>query len=319
MIDGISSVYDRANGHAIDARELTRQFGPIVAVDAVSFSVARGEVFALLGPNGSGKTTMIRMLCGVLAPTRGAATVLSHDVATQADQIKEQIGYMSQKFGLYADLTVTENLAFFAGAYGIPASRRRARVAEVLELTGLGSRARQRAGTLSGGWKQRLALACATIHRPPLLFLDEPTAGVDPVSRRRFWSVIHGLAHEGTTIFLTTHYLDEAEGADRVALMYQGKLAALDTPANLRASGLQGQLLEIRCAQPLPAMRLLESLPAVHDAVLFGSAIHVIVNLDATAIAIEATLQAGGIEVDEIRPIAPSLEDIFISRLSQAN
>jgi ABC-2 type transport system ATP-binding protein len=304
---------------AIQAHGLTRQFGGILAVDAVSFSVGRGEVFALLGPNGSGKTTIIRMLCGVLTPTRGDATVLSHDVATEADAIKAQIGYMSQKFGLYADLTVAENLTFYAGAYGVPAQQRRARVAQVLEFMGLGSRERQRAGTLSGGWKQRLALACATIHHPAVLFLDEPTAGVDPVSRRRFWSMIHGLAHEGTTIFLTTHYLDEAEGADRVALMYQGRLAALDTPANLRSTGLHGQLFEIRCLQPLTALKLLETLPAVHDAVLFGTAIHVIVEADTSPGLIEAQLRGEGIVVDEVTPIAPTLEDIFISRLNQAD
>jgi ABC-2 type transport system ATP-binding protein len=306
---------DGWNEPAIVARSLTRDFGKIRAVDSVSFAVDRGEVFALLGPNGSGKTTIIRMLCGAVTPSSGEAFVLSYDVVTQADRIKARIGYMSQKFGLYPDLTVAENLDFYAGAYGMTWGERTCRIAEMLEQAGLAQVARQRTSTLSGGWKQRLAIACATIHRPPLLFLDEPTAGVDPVSRRQFWSIIHSLARDGITIFLTTHYIDEAEGADRVALMYRGQIEALDTPANLRATGLKGRLVEILCRQPLVAMRLLEKAQFVRDVVLFGTRIHAIVRDELSTGQIGDLMRDEGLAVDEVRAITPSLEDVFISRL----
>ncbi len=231
--------------HVIDVHNLTRRFGDQMAVNGVTFSVRRGEVFAFLGPNGSGKSTTIRMLCGILLPTSGEGHVLGFDIVRQSEQIKQHIGYMSQRFALYEDLSVWENLEFYAGVYNVPRGQRRARLEELIAMAGLEGRKRQLAGQLSGGWKQRLALGCAIVHRPPLLFLDEPTAGVDPVSRRHFWMMIHGLAHQGITVFVTTHYLDEAEHANRVAMIYNGVLRALAPPAELRRSALQGQLLNV--------------------------------------------------------------------------
>jgi ABC-2 type transport system ATP-binding protein len=217
------------DGHAIDARALTKSFGPLVAVDGLTLAVKRGEVFGLLGPNGSGKTTTIRMFCGLLEPTSGSATVAGFDVATQGEQVRQKIGYMSQKYGLYDDLTVLENINFYGAIYGLYGSARATRISALVKELGLEERVNQYAGTLSGGWKQRLALACATAHEPPVVFLDEPTAGVDPASRRRFWEIIHIMARRGTTIVVTTHYMDEAARCDRLAFMARGHLIGLGT------------------------------------------------------------------------------------------
>lgn len=302
---------------AVTVTHLSRHFGQLQAVRDVSFQVNTGEVFALLGPNGSGKTTLIRMLCGLLTPTSGHARVLGYDVTTDSEAIKARIGYMSQRFGLYEDLSVRENLDFYAGLYDVPRRERRARIEALMAMAGLAGRERQLAGTLSGGWRQRLALACAIVHQPPLLFLDEPTAGVDPVSRRQFWGLIYSLAQQGTTIFLTTHYLDEAEHAHRVALMYFGELVALDTPAALRAHGLHGTLLEIACDQPLAAVTHVQGLPGVQEAVLYGSVLHVIVAPGVAPETVAQALTAAGITGVSWRPIAPTLEDVFISLLSK--
>jgi drug efflux transport system ATP-binding protein len=218
---------------AIDARNLRKTFGSLVAVDGLTLTVARGEVFGLLGPNGSGKTTTIRMFCGLLQPTSGSATVAGCDVVTAGEDVRRRIGYMSQKYGLYDDLTVVENIRFYASIYGLTGDARESRIAALVGELDLSDRVRQFAGTLSGGWKQRLALACAMAHEPPVLFLDEPTAGVDPASRRRFWSIIHGFAQRGTTILVTTHYMDEASRCDRLAFMSRGHLIALGTPAEV--------------------------------------------------------------------------------------
>jgi drug efflux transport system ATP-binding protein len=316
-----AAVHDQALGRtiAIEARGLSRRFGDRLAVDDLSFEVRSGEVFALLGPNGCGKSTTIRMLCGLLAPSAGSGSVLGHDLATASEAIKERIGYMSQRFGLYEDLTVRENLEFYAGLYSVPRRERAARIAALIELAGLKGRERQLAATLSGGWKQRLALGCAIVHRPPLLFLDEPTAGVDPVSRRRFWTMIYGLARQGTTVFMTTHYLDEAEHADRVALMFSGRLMVIDTPAALRGSGLQGVLLELECDRPLEALELLQRWPGVREAAAYGPRLHLIVDPALASADLVSSLNAVGIEVRRLRPIAPSLEDVFISMLSKAS
>src|SRR6188768_3005792 len=217
----------------IQTHALSRRFGSLVAVKDVSLSVMRGEIFGVLGPNGAGKSTTIRMLCGILDPSGGSGTVVGFDIATQAERIKERIGYMTQRFSLYEDLSVIENLTFYASIYGVPRARRRARVEQVLERSGLGGRRKQLAGTLSGGWKQRVALASATIHEPPLLFLDEPTAGVDPVSRREFWEQIHVLASSGTTVLLTTHYMDEAERCHRLSFIFAGVLLDIGTPSEI--------------------------------------------------------------------------------------
>lgn len=228
---------------SVETRELTRCFGALTAVDRLTLRIERGEVFGLLGPNGSGKTTTIRMLCGLLAPSEGSALVAGIDVAVAPDQVKQHIGYMSQKFGLYEDLTVSENLNFYAGVYGLAGAARRARVAEVVAFVGIGNRVGQLVGQLSGGWKQRLALGCALLHHPTVLVLDEPTAGVDPAARRNFWRAIRDLATGGTTVIVTTHYMDEAERCDRIAMVSLGRLIALGTPAEVAAE-VGGKTLE---------------------------------------------------------------------------
>ena len=228
---------------AVDIRELTRRFGALTAVSQLTLQIPRGQVFGLLGPNGSGKTTTIRMLCGLIDPSAGSATVAGIDIRAAPERVKMQIGYMSQRFGLYEDLTVAENLSFYGGIYGLTGQAQRDRTAEVVAFLGIGERLGTLAGQLSGGWKQRLALGCALLHRPPVLFLDEPTAGVDPAARRNFWQAIHDLAHGGTTVLVTTHYMDEAERCDRLGMMSLGRLIALGTPAEVAAQ-VGGRTLE---------------------------------------------------------------------------
>ena len=254
---------------AVEVEKLTKRFGDFVAVDAVSFSVEAGEVFGFLGPNGAGKTTTIKMLTGLVPPSAGRGTVAGLDILRQGKEIKRHIGYMSQLFSLYADLTVEENIAFFSGLYGVPRERRAARRDWVLEMAGLQEQRGRLTGDLSLGWKQRLALGCAVLHEPPVLFLDEPTSGVDPISRRGFWDLIYALAAAGTTVFVTTHYMEEAEFCHRLALMNRGKLIALDTPARLR-EGLREPLLEARTSDGTRAIEALEGAPGVGPAGLFG-------------------------------------------------
>ena len=297
----------------IDVRHLTRRFGDLIAVNDVTFSVGVGEVFAFLGPNGSGKSTTIRMLCGILLPSGGEGRVLGFDIAREGERIKQGIGYMSQRFALYEDLSVWDNLDFYARIYGVTAAHRAARLDELVAMAGLGGRARQLAGELSGGWKQRLALGCAIVHRPRLLFLDEPTAGVDPVSRRRFWTMIHGLAREGVTVFVTTHYLDEAEQAGRVGMIYDGVLRALASPAELKRGALRGQLVSVVCETPFDAVAILEGLPGVRDVALHGTDIHALIDpAEQSPEQLSARLRAAGIVVREVRRIDPTLEDVFI-------
>jgi ABC-2 type transport system ATP-binding protein len=299
---------------AIEARELTKIYGELVAVDRLSLEIARGEVFGFLGPNGSGKTTTIRMLCGIITPSSGSARVLGFDVGTESEAIKARIGYMSQRFALYEDLTVRENLEFYAGVYQVSGSVRAARVSELIEMAGLNGHERQLAGHLSGGWKQRLALGCAIVHRPPLLFLDEPTAGVDPVSRRSFWTLIYGLARTGVTIFLTTHYIDEAEHGDRVALMLGGRVVALATPRELRETGLSGTLLEVEAEPAVEALERLPEVPGVREVTLYGTLLHVLVEGLSTDDLARA-LRERSVRLVSARPIKPSLEDVFVSRI----
>ncbi len=301
---------------AIQVRGLTKRFGDRVAVSDVSFEVNRGEVFAFLGPNGSGKSTTIRMLCGILQPTSGAGSVLGYDIATQPERIKEHIGYMSQRFSLYEDLTVRENLEFYAGIYDVPRAARAARVTELIAMAGLEGRERQIAAELSGGWKQRLALSCAIVHRPPLLFLDEPTAGVDPVSRREFWTMIHGLAATGVTVFATTHYLDEAEHAGRVGMIDAGVLKALATPEDFKAHFLNGLLYAVTCDRTMDALVALAAVPGVSDVSLYGESIHVLTD-DLEATALSTPLDALGARDVVVSRIAPSLEDVFISLMKR--
>jgi ABC-2 type transport system ATP-binding protein len=300
---------------AVSARDLTKVYGQLTAVDRLSLDVREGEVFAFLGPNGSGKTTTIRMLCGIITPTSGQGRVLGFDIATQSESIKARIGYMSQRFALYEDLTVRENLNFYAGVYQVHGSRRDVRVQELIGMAGLTGREGQLAGQLSGGWKQRLALGCAIVHQPPLLFLDEPTAGVDPVSRRSFWTLIYGLARGGVTIFLTTHYIDEAEHADRVALMLDGRMVALAPPRDLRETGLSGTLLEVECEPAVDALELLPGVPGVHEVTLYGTLLHVLVDAGLSADKLTDLLRQRGFTVTSVREIKPSLEDVFVSRI----
>jgi ABC-2 type transport system ATP-binding protein len=303
---------------AVVARELTRRFGAFVAVDAVSFTVGRGEVFGFLGPNGAGKTTTIRILTGLLQPSAGSGRVLGFDIARESEVIKTQVGYMSQLFSLYADLTVGENIAFFSGLYGVPRARRAARRDWVLEMAGLTEHPRQITSSLPLGWKQRLALGCAILHEPPLLFLDEPTSGVDPLSRRHFWELIATLAATGTTVFVSTHTMEEAEGCDRLALMNRGRLIALDTPAALRA-GTTAPLLELATADGPRAVEALRGAPGILEAGLYGRAVHVLVqDRDAGRESITSRLGAAGIALAGLREIAPSLEDVFVARIAAA-
>jgi ABC-2 type transport system ATP-binding protein len=292
---------------------LMKAFGDFVAVDHLSLSVRRGDVFGLLGPNGSGKTTTIKMLCGLLLPSAGSGEVLGQDVVRQGRRIKSRIGYMSQRFSLYNDLTVGENLAFFGRGYGLPAPRLAERTAWVLGMAGLLGEERRLAGELSGGTKQRLALGCAILHDPELIFLDEPTAGVDPLARREFWELIGRLASAGITVFVTTHYLDEAESCHRLGLIYRGRLVAVGSPQALRDGMRAGTMLELECREPFRALRLLRSVSSLARASLFGNRLHVLVEdpADATPL-IRGTLKTGGLSVERLAPIPFSLEDLFV-------
>jgi len=298
---------------AVGVDRLTKRFGAFTAVDGVTFEVAEGEVFGFLGPNGAGKTTTIKMLAGLLAPTEGHGTVAGYDVTTETESIKRNIGYMSQLFSLYADLTVDENIAFFTGLYGVPREKRKARRDWVLEMAGLTGRERRLTGELPLGWKQRLALGCAVIHEPPVLFLDEPTSGVDPVSRRAFWNLIYSLAALGTTVFVSTHYMEEAEYCHRLALMNRGKLIALDTPRRLRET-MRRPVVEIRTADSVRAVEALSSAPGVLEAGMFGRHVHAIVNdLDEARSSIPPLLEEHGCTLDGLDAVPPSLEDVFIA------
>ncbi len=303
---------------AVEARRLTRTFGTFRAVDDVSFAVPRGEVFGFLGSNGAGKTTTIRILCGLLAPTSGSASVAGLDVATQAAAIKERVGYMSQRFSLYTDLTVEENLRFWGAAYGLHGARAAARRHWALEMADLTGRRRTLVRELPGGLRQRLALGAALLHSPPIAFLDEPTGGVDPAARRRFWDVIDGLAAGGTTIFVTTHFMDEAERCHRVALMHAGRLVALDTPARLKAAFGADTVFEVRSRSPQAALRILEGTAGVAEATLFGEALHVVLTTPDAVAAVHGALNGGGEAGAEIRPIPPTLEDVFMRAIAAA-
>ena len=303
-----------ATESAVVVRGLGRKFGSFHAVRDVSLEVGKGEIFGFLGPNGAGKSTTIRMLCGILAPTDGEGSVAGHDVRTQAERIKANIGYMSQRFSLYEDLTVEENIDFYSGIYCIPADRKAARKAWALQMAGLDAHRATRTGMLSGGWKQRLSLGCAVLHDPPVIFLDEPTSGVDPISRRQFWDLIYELSSRGTTVFVTTHYMDEAEYCDRVAMIYRGELIAIGSPATLKRETMQEDVLDVQCSRPSDAMDVIERLETVKEAALFGSGLHVTTRDGAAAeAAIRAALAVDGYDVRAIDVIPPSMEDVFVS------
>ena len=299
--------------NAIVARHLTRRFGGFVAVNDVSFQVRAGEIFGFLGSNGAGKSTTIRMLCGLLRPTSGMASVGGLDVVRDPEGVQRRIGYMSQRFSLYEALTVDENIAFFGGVYGLSRDRLAARRGFVLEMAGLRGRERALTRTLSGGWRQRLALGCAILHEPPIVFLDEPTGGVDPLSRRQFWRLIEELAGAGVAVLVTTHYLDEAEHCHRVAIIQGGRLAAHGTVDELKATFASRPILEVRSTDAVRAMRALDAMPQVEKTSIFGTAVHAVLrSADATPAVIETALIAQGIAVVSCSQVAPSLEDVFL-------
>jgi ABC-2 type transport system ATP-binding protein len=298
---------------AIDVRTLTRRFGDFVAVDGVSFDVRPGEIFGFLGSNGAGKSTTIRMLCGLLRPTSGTALVGGVDVTRDPEGVKRRIGYMSQRFSLYEKLTVDQNIAFFSGIYGLRGAAASARRDFVLDMAGLRGRERTLTGELSAGWRQRLALGCAILHEPPIVFLDEPTGGVDPLSRRRFWRLIHDLSAKGVAVLVTTHYLDEAEHCDRVAIIQAGRLAAFGTVQELKATFAARPILEIRASQPVDAMRALDAMPDVEKTSIFGTAVHAVLrSKDTSPDSIAGRLTAAGLTVTECALVQPSLEDVFL-------
>ena len=304
------------NQWAVEIDNLVKTFGDFMAVDHVSIQVSKGEIFGFLGPNGAGKSTTIRMLCGLLTPTSGRASVNGFDVATQPEEIRRSIGYMSQKFSLYDDLTVEENIDFFTGIYGVPRERRAARKDYVLRMANLSERRSALTRTLAGGWQQRLALGCAILHDPPVLFLDEPTSGVDPIARGDFWNLIRELSSTGHTIFVSTHYMDEAEYCHRMALMYRGKVIALGTPAELKGAETGHTLMQLDATAPLETMRALDGLEGVRDVAVFGGGLHVTVDdPDATAARMRQALAAKGIEVRRLERIAPSMEDVFVAMI----
>ncbi|HEX8991076.1 MAG TPA: ABC transporter ATP-binding protein [Anaerolineales bacterium] len=296
----------------LEVTGLTKKFGNFTAVDHVSFVVQPGEVLGYLGPNGSGKTTTIRMLCGLMRPTEGTAKIMGIDVATSPEAVKPHIGYMSQKFALYDDLTVLENLQFYAGVYDVPEAEEPERLDQILRMAGLKGREKTFTRQLSGGWRQRLALGCALIHRPPLLFLDEPTSGVDPVARREFWDLIYQLAAQGTTVFITTHYMDEAEHCNRVAFMYRGKLLAFDTPARLKAQYLQGTAWDLDANPLLEAVETLSGTEGIAQASLHGDRAHVILKSgEWSPERLQQWLSERGIRVQSVERVESSLEDVF--------
>jgi ABC-2 type transport system ATP-binding protein len=311
---------DISNEVVVQVSNLIKKFDSFTAVDSISFQVKRGEVFGFLGPNGAGKTTTIRMLCGLLNPTSGSGKVGGFDIYTQAEKIKENIGYMSQRFSLYQDLTVEENIDFYSGIYKVPQNKKRERKEWVLRMAGIENKRNSLTRELSGGWKQRLALGCALLHNPPILFLDEPTAGVDPISRRDFWDLIYELSRRKTTVFVTTHYMDEAEHCDRVGLIYQGRIVALDTPQRLKTELMPEDILDLECDQSvqLDVLTWLQKDEKVKEAALFGSGMHIVVNdAEKDLPYVKTLLENKNIPIKSLKKITPSLEDVFVSLVEE--
>jgi drug efflux transport system ATP-binding protein len=299
----------------VEIRDLVKTFGSFMAVDHVSLQVRKGEIFGFLGPNGAGKSTTIRILCGLLRPTSGQASVNGLDVAAEPELVRRNIGYMSQKFSLYDDLTVEENIDFFSGIYGVGKERRRERKEYVLRMAGLDLRRDTMTRLLSGGWKQRLALGCAILHEPPILFLDEPTSGVDPIARRDFWELIRELSASGHTVFVSTHYMDEAEYCHRLALMYRGRIIALGAPQMLKDGLRTHTLLRLDSSDPLETMKALDGEEGVSDVAVFGAGLHLTVDSADRMPRIQAALERRGIEVRRLEPIPPSMEDVFVAMI----
>ena len=305
---------------SVIVNDLVKRFGDFVAVDHINLETRKGEIFGFLGPNGAGKSTTIRMLCGLLKPTSGRAIVAGYDVSREPESVRQNIGYMSQKFSLYDDLKVIENIRLFAGLYSVPSSQLDERIAWAVEMSNLKGQEGLITGTLPGGWKQRLALACAVLHKPPIIFLDEPTSGVDPISRRQFWDLIHQMASEGVTIFVTTHYMEEAEYCNRLALIFRGKMVALGTPTELKRDSMKGDLLVVECEPLGPAVDALQSAPEVMDAAVFGSALHLLVRDAESAIPkVKRFLTEHGVTLRRVEKIDPTLEDVFVSLIAESS
>jgi len=305
-----------ARNYAVEVENLTKRFGDFTAVNSVTFDIRRGEIFGFLGPNGAGKTTTIRMLLGLLRPTDGTATVLGYDVAKQPEEIRKRIGYMSQRFSLYDDLTVSENLDFYGRTYGVTGEQLRRRKAFVIEMAGLKGRERELTRNLAGGWKQRLALGAAILHEPRMLFLDEPTAGVDPISRRQFWDLLYDLADEGKTILVTTHYMDEAEHCQDLAFIHQGRIVARGAPETIKITEMEGEVLEIDGAPPDRAMKVLQALDLFDEVSLYGALIHAVAaDVERHLPRVREALNEAGVNLQSIDIIAPSLEDVFIANI----
>ncbi len=300
--------------YSVVVKDLVKRFGDFCAVDHISFQADKGQIFGFLGPNGAGKSTTIRMLCGLLHPTSGFASVAGIDVAKQPERVRQNIGYMSQKFSLYNDLTVEENIRFFGGMYQVPDSEMGERIRWVVRMAGLEGRERTLTATLAVGWKQRLALGCAVLHKPAVLFLDEPTSGVDPISRRQFWELIHEMAASGVTVFVTTHYMDEAEYCNHLVLIYQGRIVASGSPAQLKRTAMKGELLLIECEPLGRALEVLEKSSSSMDVAVFGNALHTVVFSAVEAIPrLRAELEREAVTVNRIESIPASLEDVFVS------
>jgi len=300
--------------YAVIVRDLERRFGDFAAVKGISLSVRKGEIYGFLGPNGAGKSTTIRMLCGLLAPTSGGGRVAGFDMVTQAEQIKRHIGYMSQRFSLYEDLTVEENIDFYGGIYRIPKERRKERKEWLIRMADLEKRRTSLTSTLAGGWKQRLALGCAVLHEPPVVFLDEPTSGVDPISRRSFWDFIHELALQGSTVFVTTHYMEEAEYCDRLALIYRGELIAEGTPGELKTRHMEDDIIDVICPTPQEVMEFIDPVPGVKDVALFGKGLHVAARRGEPVIPrLLQVLSDHRLTPERVETVPPSLEDVFVS------
>jgi len=308
---------NRADALALDVRALSKKFGSFTAVDQLSFRVDQGEIFGLLGANGAGKSTTIRMLCGLLRPSAGEAIVAGANVGKQPETVKRRIGYMSQRFSLYHDLTVTENIRFYGGVYGLNPDQIEERKRWALSMAGLEKQKTTLTAELAGGYKQRLALGCSLLHRPQVVFLDEPTGGVDPASRRSFWALINDLAEHGTTVIVTTHYLDEAEYCNNILLMHAGRAVAQGSPSDLKNEAVAGTLSEIRCDNPLAGIEALKPQPWVTDIAVFGAGLHIWTERDETA-RISRVLANAGCNVTSVEPATPSLEDVFI-RLTTTN
>lgn len=305
------------NEITVEARDLTKVFGSFTAVDRVSFQISKGEIFGFLGPNGAGKTTTIKVLCGLLTPTSGTASVAGFDVSTQYEEIRRNIGYMSQRFSIYEELTVEENADFFGGIYGLEGDRKEERTALILRMAGLSDKQRVITSDLPLGWKQRLALACAILHEPPILFLDEPTSGVDPLSRRTFWELIHDMADQGVTVFVTTHYMDEAGYCNRLALMSAGRIIALGSPVKLKTEWMKESVIEVECDNPLQAVQILKGQEPFSEVAVFGSLLHMVSpDPDRAINRARELLSCEGMSIKKSEIVPPTLEDVFVTLTS---